>query len=134
MTNRNASRATAVVASLAALLIPTTVVSTGASAQVFPGESSGETPRERAAYQALIDKNGPDCPGLQDRLYGARYRCIARFGPGAKASRDYSGPFCSNVDLRMKACGIAVPKMPKGLAPAELREQERARHSEAHRP
>lgn len=110
------------------------IVSSNASAQVYPGEGYQETFKDRAAYQALISRNGPDCPGLQERLYGKRYRCIARFGPGAKSTRDFSETLCSNIDLRMKACGLTVPKTPRGLTPAELREQDLARRGESHKP
>jgi len=122
-----ASKAAALVAVLS---MSATVGSADASAQVYPGDGFKETPKERAAYQTLIDKSGPDCRGLQDRLYGRRYRCIARFGPAAKAARDYAEAACSNIDIRMRACGVPVPSRPKGLTAAELREQERARRSE----
>ena len=49
------------------------IVPSNALAQVYPGEGYRETSKDRAAYQALLSKNGPDCPGLQERLYGQRY-------------------------------------------------------------
>jgi hypothetical protein len=116
------------------LQVAITLMPIGASAQVAPGQGYAESPKERAAYQSFIDRNGANCPGLHDRLYGRRYRCIARFSPGAKASQNYSETLCSNIDIRMKACGVPVPNTQTGLTPAELGEQEQARQREGHKP
>ena len=134
MTNNSTPLPVAVFAAAALAFAAMMIASPNASAQVYPGDGYKETPKDRAAYQTLLTKNGPDCPGLQERLYGQRYRCIARFGPGAKPSRDFSETLCSNIDLRMKACGLTVPKTPRGLTPAELREQDLARRGESHKP
>lgn len=105
-----------------------------ASAQALPGQGQAESADGRALYQAVAEQSGPNCPGLRESLYGPKSRCIARFSPGAQAPRDYSEAACSEIDLRMKACGVPIPKMPKGLTPAELREQDRARQIETRKP
>lgn len=134
MRNEMTFLTTARALSFCVTFIPVVVVSANAHAQVPPGEGYKETPKERTVYQALIDRTGPDCPSLQDRLYAKRSRCIARFGLGAKTGRDFSESLCSNIDIRMRACGVPIPKLTKAPAPAELRAQERAQHGEAHKP
>jgi len=134
MRNEKISFTTARVLSFCASVVSAVIVSANTQAQVPPGEGYKETPRERLAYQALIDRTGPDCPSLQDRLYGKRSRCIARFGLGAKTGRDFSEPLCSNIDIQMRACGLPVPKLKKAPTPAELHAQEQARLNETHKP
>lgn len=119
---------------LAVALAAVLQLSLTASAQALPGQGYAESPNGRASYQAIVEKSGPNCPGLRESLYGTKSRCIARFSPGAKAPQDYSEASCTDIDLRMKACGVPIPKMSKGLTPAELREQDRARQIETRKP